>query len=238
MKIGIINLSEKYDLNYKDKYTKKGIRFIHLYLDSQENQPLEHMDAVFIYDKNGSDIREYCNCILEIRKRGMFPIMLMVNDLSNVDRLILLKLGINGFVDLDYNLEELMLITENNSNLKLNIADEENEKVIFQVDDRNRSAILNGKMEIYLTKIEYKLLSIISSDITKVFTYEKLFNEIWDCEFSQINTSLKDIKPKVANVVFSLRTKLKLAGADHNYIQTVRSIGYKFCDRADINLNS
>ncbi|MBO0470284.1 response regulator transcription factor [Enterococcus sp. DIV0242_7C1] len=230
MRIGIISLSENSDFKKIENYTNKEVEFIHVTLKNLEELPIEQTEIIYVYDKDKLDIREYCDCILKIRKKKMIPIIFMINSVSKIDRLILLKMGVTAFVDLDYDVEELVLTAENNLNLKLNFESEEKElgEISFQLDEGNRSVLLNEEVEVGLTKIEYKLLSTIYSDKATVFSYEKLFNEIWNCESKKRNVDLKDMKTKVANVVFHLRTKFKLAGVSHEYIQTVRSRGYRF----------
>ncbi|MDB7039630.1 winged helix-turn-helix domain-containing protein [Thomasclavelia ramosa] len=77
-----------------------------------------------------------------------------------------------------------------------------------------------NEIKINLSKIEFKLLKILLENPTRVFTKDILFEMVWDHEDSGDDNTL--------NVHISkIRSKLKQANPNQEYIETVWGIGYK-----------
>lgn len=79
---------------------------------------------------------------------------------------------------------------------------------------------INGD-DIQLTPLEYKMLSLLVSEINSTHTYESIFQMIWGEEAIE----LSEQKFRVSNVIFHLRNKVK----DSRQIEivTTHGIGYK-----------
>lgn len=76
--------------------------------------------------------------------------------------------------------------------------------------------------ELYLTPVEYKLLSLFLKSAGKVVTRESILSDLWDIngEFVDDNT--------LSVYIRRLREKLEDDPSKPNYILTVRGIGYKW----------
>lgn len=71
-----------------------------------------------------------------------------------------------------------------------------------------------------LTRMEFDLLELLMSDINRVFTYEIIYNHIWNEDFMYDKTVLWSL-------VNRLRQKIKTKNSDE-YIVNVHGLGYRF----------
>lgn len=73
-----------------------------------------------------------------------------------------------------------------------------------------------------LTKTEYMILKTLITRPTKVFTREELAELVFDGRYEgyarSLDSHIKNIRNKISHV------------SDHNYISTVRGIGYRYCE--------
>lgn len=91
----------------------------------------------------------------------------------------------------------------------------------LRVNTAKGNVYKNGE-EIYLSRVEYKLLLLFMNRPGQILTRENLFEEIWNItgEYITDNTLTVHIK--------RLREKIEDDPQDPRYIRTVRGIGYKF----------
>ena len=90
----------------------------------------------------------------------------------------------------------------------------------LRVDTAKGNAYKNGE-ELYLSRLEYRLLLLFMNNPGKLFTRDALLDEIWDVtgEYISDNTLTVHIK--------RLREKLGDDAQDPQMIKTVRGMGYK-----------
>lgn len=87
------------------------------------------------------------------------------------------------------------------------------------LDESSYEVTCNG-IKIGMSKTEFKLLKILLENPTRVYTKDLLFELVWNHEDSGDDNTL--------NVHISkIRSKLKKAHPDQEYIETVWGIGYK-----------
>ncbi len=101
-----------------------------------------------------------------------------------------------------------------------------NAEIVFgdlRVDTAKGNVYKNGE-EIFLSRLEYKLLLYFMNRPGQLRTRDALFNEIWSItgEYITDNTLTVHIK--------RLREKIEDDPQNPKYIQTVRGMGYKFGD--------
>lgn len=90
------------------------------------------------------------------------------------------------------------------------------------VIDLEGCTVLGNGYEIEMSYNEFLILSLLASQPGRVFSKEQIYNTIYRDE------EAIDIDNAVYCLVCSLRKKLKGITQDHEYIQTVRGLGYKF----------
>ncbi len=84
--------------------------------------------------------------------------------------------------------------------------------------------VFRGEKEIFLTKLEYRILSSMMSYPGKLFTREEILSGIWDMSNNFVNDNTLTVTIK--------RIREKLGDEDGRIIKTVRGIGYR-AEKAD-----
>ena len=80
---------------------------------------------------------------------------------------------------------------------------------------------VRGK-EIYLTRKEFDLLHLLITHPSRVFTFEVLFQQVWQEEYDLIS------KKTLNNHMSSLNRKLKTGPGVPDYIINIYGVGYKY----------
>lgn len=98
------------------------------------------------------------------------------------------------------------------------------------IDEPSRSIVIHSDAytaslfgtDLGLTKTEYMILKTLIARPTKVFTREELAELVFDGRYEgyarSLDSHIKNVRNKVSQV------------SDHNYISTVRGIGYRYCE--------
>ncbi len=86
--------------------------------------------------------------------------------------------------------------------------------------DYDQHRVTVADRTIHLTSTEYRLLRVLSLNVGKVVTYDKLIRLVWS---SRTNAGMGDVR----TFVKTLRRKLGDDPAEPNYILNVRGVGYK-----------
>jgi two-component system catabolic regulation response regulator CreB len=82
----------------------------------------------------------------------------------------------------------------------------------------NRKATVSGR-PLDLTRVEFDLLSVLSTTLGKVYTRADLIDRVWGAGFRITDRTID-------SHIKSLRRKVADAGGDANWIETVRGVGY------------
>lgn len=96
----------------------------------------------------------------------------------------------------------------------------------IRLDALGRRAYKNG-VELVMRPKEYDLLLILMRQAGKVVDRETLFNEVWDTDW------LGDMRTLDVHIRW-LRQKVEDDASAPQYIQTVRSVGYRFATREEM----
>ncbi|MCB5953521.1 helix-turn-helix domain-containing protein [Enterococcus sp. CWB-B31] len=176
---------------------------------------------------NEQNIGHICLLILKIREKTNSLLWIFSKEYSEIERLIYLNLGVNNNFDSRCSPEEFQLIVKNAINPcqinheGKNISFHKEDMKVIKLNSKNQSLWNGSGKEIELTKLEYKLLSILDNASGDMVSYQELAQQLW-------TDSIKNEKARVANVVFLLRKKLE----EHSnvIIRTVRSKGYRLGD--------
>ena len=92
----------------------------------------------------------------------------------------------------------------------------------LRVDFDKRRITLDGD-EVHLTRVEYKIVSILAQNSGRVITYDALINEIWGPYAGDNNRILR---VNMANI----RRKLEKNPAEPEYIFTELGVGYRMLE--------
>ena len=91
----------------------------------------------------------------------------------------------------------------------------------LRLDSSKGTAYKNGE-ELYLSRLEYRLLLLFMNHPGQLFTRDSLFEEIWNITGEYITDNTLTVHVK------RLREKIEDDPQEPIYIQTVRGMGYKF----------
>jgi len=161
----------------------------------------------------------------ELRARSSVPILMLTALGDEVDRVLGLELGADDYLTKPFSMRELQARIR---------------ALLRRVEmDRSRRAIperiVIGEMaldlatrrvhkasvELALRFKEFELLSLLMSRPGEVVTRAQLFDEVWGTEW------LGDTRTLDVHIRW-LREKIEADPSDPHYIQTVRSVGYRF----------
>ena len=85
--------------------------------------------------------------------------------------------------------------------------------------DTETGLVTQGGRPLTLTKLEYKILSVMISHPGRLFTRDEILADIWDISGNFVNDNTLSVTMK--------RIREKLGDTDGNIIRTVRGMGYR-----------
>lgn len=209
---------------------------IRLYFEKQQIKMVEAnngLEAVKLVDTEEPDIilldvmmpkMDGYEAFREIRKKSDIPIIMLTAKGEEFDRVLGLELGADDYVTKPFSPRELVarikaifrrMQPRNQANSK--------EKFDYQYNGLTvhldkREVLVNGKKVPFKPR-EFDLLVHIMKSPGTVFTREQLLEQVWGYDyFGDIRTVDVHIK----------KIREKLSSLEHNYIQTVWGVGYKF----------
>lgn len=215
-KIGILQNVEHTIPAYIDELEQLGFT-IEFILPSDLTTDLPSVDVYLIEE---SQSLKTCELILTLRKKSTRLIWVLSQQFSKINKLVYFELGADGVSDI-VNEKEILIIQLSNilKRMKANTDDffEEKDSSLLLIPN-NLSVLKNGREEVSLTPLEFKILNLLVSKRGEMVPYKEIYQTLW-------NEEKKNQLYRVNNLIFSLRKKLK-DPSDRFYIRTVRSKGY------------
>lgn len=202
----------KYAIEKEQCYVKicKTVRTTKEYINNY-NYDLILLDIV-LPDGNGLELYKY------IKSKSNVPIFFVTAKDTEDDIVKGLELGANDYVIKPFRMRELIarikgILKRNeiSSNQQIgNIKFNEQDNIIYKNDER-----------IYLTALEYKLMSILIENRGRLVTREYLLSRIWDISANFVNDNTLTVYMK------RLREKIEDNPNKPEIIKTIRGVGYK-----------
>ena len=173
----------------------------------------------------GMDGLELCRRVRQDARLSASPVVIVSAKGEEVDRIVGVELGADDYVVKPFSPRELVLRVK--AVLKRgrqgSAAAEGAETVRagdIEIDTARHRVCVAGE-ELVLTLTEFKLLLTLVSRRGRVQSREKLLSDVWEID-ADITTRTVDTHIK------RLRQKLGASAGEH--IETVRGIGYRFCE--------
>lgn len=169
----------------------------------------------------------------EIRKKYLFPIIMLTAKVEDMDKIKGLTLGADDYITKPFNPLEVMarVKTQLRRYKRYNISEgnmaeaEQHKKELMEYDIRNlhiskesHKLLLNGK-EVQLTPIEFDILWYLCEHRGKVVSSEELFEAVWKEKYLDNNNTV------MAHIA-RLREKLNEPARKPRFVKTVWGVGY------------
>lgn len=160
----------------------------------------------------------------EIRAAGNVPIIVVSARDQERQKVEALDAGADDYVVKPFNTEELFA--------RIRVALRHRGSTVVEPDvydvrdlhvDFTRRKITVGGVEVHLTPIEFKLLSVLIANHGKVLTHRFIQNEVWGYPTSDDYQTLRVF-------MASLRRKLEDHASNPRFITTEVGVGYRFTD--------
>lgn len=165
--------------------------------------------------KSGDEI------LKEVREFSDVPVIVISAKDTIGLKIDLLKMGADDYVTKPFDLGEV--VARVSANLRRSRIKAQSEKILHYkdvaVDIDSKRIIANGK-ELDLTAKEYGIMELLIKNRDKVFTKANLYETIWQDAYLGDDNA---VKTHMSN----LRSKLKTANAQQEYIETVWGLGYR-----------
>ncbi len=157
----------------------------------------------------------------ELRTFSDVPVIVISAKDMVVTKIDLLKLGADDYITKPFDLGEVSARVA--SNLRRFNKNKEIYNVInykdISINTSTKQVIANG-VELELTAKEYLIIELLIQNLGKVFSKVNIYESIWQEEYIGDDNA---VKTHMSN----LRSKLKKASPDQQYIETVWGLGYR-----------
>ena len=164
----------------------------------------------------GLDGIEVCK---QIRAHSMVPIIMITARVEEIDRLLGLELGADDYICKPFSPREVVArvkaVLRRTGTPGSGVMDHG-----LLIDREKFAATLDGK-PLQLTPVEFSLLDILSSHAGRVYSRDRLMNEMYP-DYRVVSDRAVDTHIK------NLRKKLSEAAPDRELIESIYSIGYRF----------
>ncbi len=166
--------------------------------------------------------------IEETRKWSSMPIIVISARNQENEKVEALDLGADDYITKPFGTDELLArirtaIRHNNLiHKEKGKADKPYIAKSLKIDFEKRLVLLNGE-EIHLTRVEYKIVSMLAKNSGKILTYANLIEEVWGPHADDNNRILR---VNMANI----RRKLEQNTGEPEYIFTELGVGYRMLE--------
>ncbi|HRR96718.1 MAG TPA: response regulator transcription factor [Candidatus Ratteibacteria bacterium] len=209
-------------LNLMKKYLEKNNFLPFPYTNANDflkNIEKEKFDLVLLDlmlpDMDGIDV---CKNIKTNPKTEKIPVIMLTARTDEGDKILGLEIGADDYITKPFSLKELLArIRAVLRRYKLELSTEKiyiGKEII--IDPKTFEVLVNNK-RINLTYVEFKILLILASKKSWVFSRDKIIELLWEGEKFTIEKAI-DVH------INNLRAKLGKYG---KYIKTIRGVGYK-----------
>jgi DNA-binding response OmpR family regulator len=160
-----------------------------------------------------------------IRQTSVVPILMLTALNDEVDRILGLELGADDYLTKPFRTRELLArIKALLRRVEFDTAHMKRKQLIVIDDlkiDLEKRQVFKVDQLLNLRYKEFELLSLLVSKAGEVVTRAEIFDKVWGTDW------LGDMRTLDVHIRW-LREKLEVDPSHPRYIQTVRSIGYRF----------
>lgn len=217
MKIMLVEDNEAIIMGLEYLLSREGFQVVTIRNAKQtyENLSCNEFDLVLLDialpDGNGFDI---CK---KIKQEGKTPIIFLTAREEETDVVKGLDMGADDYIIKPFRNRELI------SRIRNVLRRNGKESTVFRcgdvVLDLQSGIVMRNNAVVAMTKLEYKILSLMIAHPGRLYTREEILANIWDISGNFVNDNTLSVTMK--------RIREKLGDTDGSIIKTVRGIGYK-----------
>lgn len=149
------------------------------------------------------------------------PVIFLTARASETDRVVGLELGANDYIVKPFSVRELLV------RVRIQLAARSPRHDLLKAGplelDRGRCKVLLHGEPVNLTATEFRLLEHLMSSPGQVFQRDRLLDAVWGQQRSVLERT-------VDAYIVRLRNKLEAKPGNPRFIQSLRGIGYCFCE--------
>lgn len=160
--------------------------------------------------------------IRDVRGWSAVPIIVLSARIEEPDKVRALDAGADDYLIKPFGIAELLARTR--AALRRHSSGHSEASVVTFGDveiDLTKRVVKRAGEEVHLTKIEYRLLTTLTSNAGKVLTHRQLLRDVWGPSYVEHNHYLRIF---MAN----LRRKLEADATQPRYLITEIGVGYRF----------
>jgi len=161
-----------------------------------------------------------------IRTHSTMPIIMLTALDDSTDRIKGLELGADDYLVKPFGYKELEAhVRAMLRRVRLDQGQQIPQRIaVGEVTlDLEAHMVTRGGQELALRQKEFEILSLLMTNLGKVVTRERLFDEVWGTDW------LGDTRTLDVHMSW-LRKKLETDPANPDYLQTIRGVSYRFTD--------
>lgn len=153
----------------------------------------------------------------EVREFSNIPMIMLTARDTEMDEIKALELGVNDFLSKPFSLGVLKARVKRIWKEK-----EEPAKLISGIItvDKNTCRVYKNEEEIFLSKLEYRLLLYFLENKNHVLSKEQIVSQLWDTEGNYVDNNTVSVN------ISRLRTKIERDASKPEFIKTIHGIGY------------
>lgn len=161
---------------------------------------------------------EVCKRLKADERTRAIPIIVLSARTDEIDRVVAFELGADDYVTKPFSVRELLLRVKGVLRYRPAPSELRSDLTVgeLRLSDEQRLVWFAGK-EVALTPLEYRILSVLAHEEGRVFTRERLLQEVW----GGMSVAGRTIDTHVR------RAREKLGPRGAAYVQTVRGVGYR-----------
>lgn len=165
--------------------------------------------------------------LFEIRKQLTVPVLMLTAKGEESDKVAGLRLGADDYLTKPFSINECMArigaLVRRYTKLNYPCTDRPALSVgELQLNAQTHKVVSSG-VSVELTGKEFDLLYLLAAHKGRIFTKKQIYNEVWQDEYAFDDNN-------IMSFISKLRKKIEVNPNHPAYIQTVRGVGYRFCE--------
>lgn len=167
---------------------------------------------------------------LKIREKRNIPIILLSAKSEDMDKIIGLNMGADDYITKPFNPLELTARVKSQLRRYINLGDFSNTNNSndtnyilksggLELNTDTKIVSLDGE-EIKMTPLEYKILTLLMSRKSKIFSSHEIYENVW-------NEDAYSCERTIAVHIRRIREKIEINPKEPKYLKVVWGIGYK-----------